>query len=114
MVGEVRAAVAEELGLGSNCAVAPGSGDNQMAALGSGAVREGVWVASLGTSGTLFGASSVPILDPTGGIAPFCDAAGQWLPLLCTMNCTTPVEEVAPLKCIGNGHGGAATSPAVI
>ncbi len=74
--------------------MAPGSGDNQMSALGAGAVAEGALVASLGTSGTLFGASSRPIVDAGGGIAPFCDATGQWLPLLCTMNCTLVPEEV--------------------
>lgn len=33
--------------------MAPGSGDNQMSALGAGAVKEGDWVVSLGTSGML-------------------------------------------------------------
>ncbi len=51
-------------------------------------------MASLGTSGTLFGATKQPILDPTGGVSPFCSTDGQWLPLLCTMNCTTVTEEV--------------------
>lgn len=51
-------------------------------------------VVSLGTSGTLFGRSSVPILDPSGVVAPFCDASGAWLPLLCTLNCTKVLEEV--------------------
>ena len=60
----------------------------------AGAVREGLWVMSLGTSGTLFGATKQPILDPSGGVSPFCSTDGQWLPLLCTMNCTTVTEEV--------------------
>ena len=33
--------------------MAPGSGDNQMSALGAGAVKEGAWVVSLGTSGEI-------------------------------------------------------------
>ncbi|KAK9842150.1 hypothetical protein WJX84_001783 [Apatococcus fuscideae] len=93
VVGTLRPEVAESLGLSPGVQVAPGSGDNQMSALGSGAVREGLWVASLGTSGTLFGATKQPILDPTGGVSPFCSTDGQWLPLLCTMNCTTVTEE---------------------
>ena len=51
VVGHLRADVARELGLTEDVAVAPGSGDNQMSALGAGAVKEGAWVVSLGTSG---------------------------------------------------------------
>ena len=52
-VGTLRSDVAAELGLPPEVMVAPGGGDNAMAALGSGAVREGTWVLSLGTSGGL-------------------------------------------------------------
>ena len=45
-------------------------------------------------AGTLFGATKIPVLDSSGGIAPFCDATGQFMPLLCTMNCTLAPEEV--------------------
>ena len=51
VVGHLRADVARDLGLTEEVAVAPGSGDNQMSALGAGAVKEGAWVVSLGTSG---------------------------------------------------------------
>ena len=44
--------------------------------------------------GTLFGPSNQPVLDPSGTICPFADAAGGWLPLLCTLNCTGVTEEV--------------------
>ncbi len=93
-VGRLRPELAARLGLPADLLVAPGSGDNMMSALGAGAVREGVLVMSLGTSGTLFGRADRPVIDPAGLIAPFCDAAGGWLPLLCTMNCTTVTEEV--------------------
>lgn len=86
--------IAQQLGLPDGVIVGPGGGDNAMSALGCGAVRDGTWVLSLGTSGTLFGPASTPILDPTGTICPFCDATGKWLPLLCTLNCTAVVEEV--------------------
>ncbi len=46
-------------------------------------------------AGTLFGATPIPVIDNSGGIAPFCDATGQFMPLLCTMNCTLAPEEVA-------------------
>jgi xylulokinase len=73
-----------------------------MSALGAGAVDHGSLVVSLGTSGTLFGPSDRPVVDPAGLIAPFCDATGRWLPLLCTMNCTVVTEEVR--ACFGMPH----------
>nr|MBC8329061.1 xylulokinase [Planctomycetota bacterium] len=92
--GRIRPELAARLGLPEDLLVAPGSGDNMMSALGAGAVADGVLVMSLGTSGTLFARSPRPVIDPEGQIAPFCDATGAWLPLLCTMNCTTVTEEV--------------------
>jgi len=65
-----------------------------MSALGAGVTRDGQLVVSLGTSGTLFGVSDIPIVDAGGTIAPFCDATGAWLPLVCTLNCTRVAEEV--------------------
>ena len=53
IVGHLRPEIARELGLTGDVAVAPGSGDNQMSALGAGAVKEGTWVVSLGTSGDM-------------------------------------------------------------
>jgi xylulokinase len=85
------------LGLPANCAgalIASGGGDNMMSAIGSGATRPGVAVLSLGTSATVFSYSAVPVLDPQGAIAPFCDSTGAWLPLLCVMNATGVLEEV--------------------
>lgn len=102
VVGTIKEEVAQQLGLSPDVQVAPGSGDNQMSALGAGAVHEGTWVMSLGTSGTLFGLSTKPVLDPSGAVSPFCDATGSWLPLLCTMNCTTVTEEVR--KSFGLDH----------
>jgi xylulokinase len=52
---------------------------------------------SLGTSGTLFGFSGTPVIDPTGNLAAFCSSTGGWLPLLCTMNCTVASEEFRSL-----------------
>ena len=94
VAGTLRAEAAAELGLRPGIAVAPGSGDNMMSALGAGAVDHGTLVVSLGTSGTVFGASDAPVVDPEGLVAAFCDATGRWLPLVCTMNCTVVTEEV--------------------
>jgi xylulokinase len=82
------------LGLRPGIPVAAGSGDNMCSALGSGATRAGVAVLSLGTSATVFGFADRPVVDPEGLIAPFCDATGGWLPLLCVMNATGVTEEV--------------------
>ena len=51
-------------------------------------------------AGTLFGATPIPVIDNSGGIAPFCDATGQFMPLLCTMNCTLAPEEVANFQSV--------------
>ncbi|MBU3684306.1 MAG: xylulokinase [Phycisphaerales bacterium] len=101
--GTLRAAAAHALGLRAGIPVSAGSGDNMMSALGAGAVDHGTLVVSLGTSGTLFGPADRAVVDPTGLIAPFCDATGRWLPLLCTMNCTVVTEEVR--TCFGLPHG---------
>lgn len=93
-IGTLLPTIATELGLEEGVVVGPGSGDNMMSALGAGAVTEGMAVLSLGTSGTIFGCSSRRVFDATGGVAPFSDATGQWLPLLCVMSCTGVLEEV--------------------
>lgn len=66
-VGSLRPEVAAELGLPPDVVVAPGGGDNAMAALGAGAVREGTWVLSLGTSGGLPAACAVVDVALAGG-----------------------------------------------
>ncbi|MBB4716836.1 xylulokinase [Streptomyces luteogriseus] len=76
--------------------VAPGTGDNAAAALGLG-VRPGVPVMSLGTSGTVYAVSRHRPADPSGTVAGFADARGDWLPLACTLNCTLAVDRVAAL-----------------
>ncbi|MDR2518362.1 MAG: xylulokinase [Spirochaetaceae bacterium] len=91
--GRVCAAAAERYGIPQGAAVAAGGGDNMMGAIGTGAVRDGFLTMSLGTSGTLFGFSNTPVIDPTGNLAAFCSSTGGWLPLLCTMNCTVASEE---------------------
>mmetsp|Transcript_21338 Transcript_21338/g.40624 ORF Transcript_21338/g.40624 Transcript_21338/m.40624 type:complete len:534 (-) Transcript_21338:2260-3861(-) len=93
-LGNLTKEAAETYGLSPNTVVAAGSGDNMMSALGAGAVSDGVLVMSLGTSGTLFGCCSKPIKDLEGVVAPFCDATGNWLPLVCTQNCTNVPEDV--------------------
>ncbi len=96
-IGAVSAAAAARFGIPAGAVVAPGGGDNMMAALGAGAVEPGVVVWSLGTSGTVFGYAADPVCDPAGEVAAFCDSTGAWLPLGCTMNATVATETVRKL-----------------
>jgi xylulokinase len=66
-------------------ALAPGTGDNMAAGLGLGLSR-GEAVVSVGTSGTAFTKSSAQTHEPTGTVAGFADATGEFLPLVCTLN----------------------------
>ena len=91
-IGQLRAPIAEKLGLPLGIPVSAGGGDNMMAAIGTGNVDSGRLTVSLGTSGTLFAFSDKPIVDPQGGLAAFCSSTGGWLPLVCTMNCTVSTE----------------------
>ena len=68
-----------------------------MGAVGTGTVKDGFLTMSLGTSGTLYGYSASPVIEPSGDLAAFCSSTGGWLPLLCTMNCTVAVEELRGL-----------------
>jgi len=95
--GKVSKAAAALYGLNEGTLVSSGGGDNMMGAIGTGAVKDGFLTMSLGTSGTLFGFSDAPVIDPTGNLAAFCSSSGGWLPLLCTMNCTVASEEFRKL-----------------
>ncbi|MGP4001031.1 xylulokinase [Streptomyces sp. 8N706] len=84
------------LPLAPGALVAAGTGDNMAAALGLG-LRPGQPVLSLGTSGTVYAVSGRRPADPTGTVAGFADARGDWLPLACTLNCTLAVDRIASL-----------------
>lgn len=94
--GTIIPAVAAELGLPNDIPVGPGTGDNMGAALGLG-LGEGDMVISLGTSGTVYARSAQRTSDPSGAVAGFCDATGQYLPLVCTLNATKVTDTVARL-----------------
>ncbi|MFF5160416.1 xylulokinase [Streptomyces sp. NPDC000348] len=96
--GEVAGTVRDshDLPFSKGTLVACGTGDNAAAALGLG-VRPGTPVMSLGTSGTVYAVTQRRPADPTGTVAGFADARGDWLPLACTLNCTLAVDRVAAL-----------------
>ena len=91
-VGVVLPEIAARFGLSPDTLVSSGGGDNMMAAIGAGNVAPGVVTASLGTSGTIYACSEVPVVDPNGELAAFCSSSGAWLPLVCTMNVTVSTE----------------------
>ena len=74
----------------------PGAGDNAAAALGV-AAGPGDVVVSIGTSGTVFAATTTPTADKTGIIAGFADATGGFLPLACTLNAARVLSTTARL-----------------
>lgn len=67
------------------CIIAPGGGDNAMAALGL-SMQVGDVSISLGTSGVAAAVSPVPAFDMSAAVTGFADATGHWLPLACTLN----------------------------
>ncbi|WP_084127439.1 xylulokinase [Demequina sp. NBRC 110054] len=81
--------------------VGPGAGDNAAAGLGLGAVAGDV-VVSLGTSGTVFAVTEATSEDPTGTVAGFASASGEFLPLVCTLNAARVLDAFA--RVLGVDH----------
>ncbi|MFE4230620.1 xylulokinase [Arthrobacter sp. NPDC056886] len=71
-----------------------GAGDNAAAALGLGA-QPGDVVVSVGTSGTVFSVASRAVADPSGTVAGFADASGEYLPIAVTLNAARVLSSVA-------------------
>jgi xylulokinase len=92
---------AEAADLFGPAVVGPGTGDNMAAALGLGLAPGDVAV-SVGTSGTVFTVSDVPVADREGIVAGFADATGRFLPLVCTLNAARVLDTVARL--VGADH----------
>ncbi len=92
--GTIAPEAAAMLGVPADVAVGPGTGDNMGAALGLGLTAGDVAI-SLGTSGTVFAVSATPTADPSGAVAGFASAGGDYLPLVCTLNATKVTDTVA-------------------
>jgi xylulokinase len=86
--------------------VGPGAGDNAAAALGLDA-RPGDVGVSLGTSGTVFAATTTHVGDPAGIVAGFADATGGILPLVCTLNAARVLDVIAGLLGVNHDELGA-------
>ena len=81
-------------------AIGPGCGDNAGAALGVG-LGVGQALLSLGTSGVVAVVSETPVEDPSGQVAGFADASGNWLPLACTLNASRILDAVGAMSGLG-------------
>jgi xylulokinase len=86
----------EPAGEWNGAVVGPGTGDNMAAALGLG-LGLGDLVVSLGTSGVVSTRADSPTADASGEVAGFADAAGTFLPLVCTLNAMKVTDAVARL-----------------
>lgn len=95
--GSLRPELAQKWGVPAEVVISAGGGDNMMGAIGTGNISDGIITASLGTSGTLYGVSDSPVIDPQGEVAAFCDSTDHWMPLVCTMNVTVVTEQVRSL-----------------
>ncbi len=79
ITGYLTEEVAEALGLTTECAVVGGASDNAAAAVGTGIVKPGRAMTTIGTSGTVFAYSEKPILDPHQSVYTFCmPIPGAW------------------------------------
>ena len=81
-------------GPGHRILLGAGAGDNAAAALGLGA-EPGDVVVSVGTSGTVFSVASRAVADPSGTVAGFADASGEYLPIAVTLNAARVLGSVA-------------------
>jgi len=79
VTGKVSPQAAEATGLKAGTPVVGGGGDQAAAAVGTGAVVEGVVSLSLGTSGVVFATADRPIVEPEGRLHAFCHAVpNKW------------------------------------
>jgi xylulokinase len=113
-VGNVSGEIAGKYGLSTSCIVAAGSGDNMMAAVGTGNVEEGIATMNLGTSGVF----SVFTGQKPAGYPEIIQIQNSipdgWIPTICTMNATsttTVVQELFSLD-LNTFDGEMSSSPA--
>ncbi len=79
VTGTITKKAAEETGLIEGIPVFGGGGDQAAAAVGTGAVEEGIVSISLGTSGVVFATTNSPFIEPEGRLHAFCHAVpGKW------------------------------------
>jgi xylulokinase len=78
--GQISAAGAAATGLRAGTPVVAGAGDQAAGAVGMGIISSGAVSATIGTSGVVLAATSVPSPDPKGRVHTFCHAVpGRWI-----------------------------------
>ena len=86
VVGNVKADVAEYLGISGDVKVIAGAGDNAAAAVGTGTVGDGCCNISLGTSGTIFISSGGFQVDKNNALHSFAHADGGYHLMGCMLS----------------------------
>lgn len=100
VTGKLKADVAAELGLTTECKVVAGAGDCAAGAVGNGIVRQGILTASLGTSGVVFCHSDTPQYDAAGRLHTFCHAVhGKWHMMGVTLSAAGSLQWFASQLC---------------
>jgi xylulokinase len=94
--GRASTADARALGLRPDVVVGAGAGDQHAGALGIGLAPRQV-LYSLGTSGVVMTTSPDPVHDPSAWVDGVADAAGGWLPLMCSLNSAKVTDTMARL-----------------
>lgn len=86
VVGNLKADVADMLGLSTDVKVIAGAGDNAAAAIGTGTVGEGMCNLSIGTSGTVFVSSKNFGVDENNALHSFAHADGGYHLMGCMLS----------------------------
>ncbi len=85
VTGKVHKRAAQETGLQEGIPVVGGAGDNAAAAVGTGVVREGYALTTIGTSGVIYAVTDHYSVDPHGRIHTLCASVpGKWVAMSCT------------------------------
>lgn len=78
VTGKLSEEVKKELGLSGEVLVVGGGGDNAAGAIGTGTVKEGTVMVTLGTSGVVFAAHDNYAVDSENRLHAFCHANGKY------------------------------------
>ena len=85
VTGTVHARAAEETGLPAGVPVVGGAGDNPVAAVGTGVVRQGAAFNTIGSSAVIYAVTDELKLDRKGRVHSLCASApGKWTVMSCT------------------------------
>ncbi|MEH7253938.1 xylulokinase [Neobacillus niacini] len=78
IAGTVNEIASVKIGVPVGVRVVAGAGDNAAGAVGSGIIREGTSLVSLGTSGVVYSPKKSFSVDKNNSLHTFCDASGKW------------------------------------